>query len=164
MAQLKDTSINGNATVSGTLLIGSNKLNVKEQIDNINNNLTDLLKTNKVLWSGCYLLQAGQTVELSEAISSQPNGVVLLFVDYTSSGVGTQGYWDCFIPKQAVSDYNGRFWSCSTQRWSASNSVACNVMKCFYISDTKITGHDYSIANDNGVYGMGSVLCKVYGV
>lgn len=39
MAQLKDTSINGNATVSGTLLIGSNKLNVKEQIDNINNNL-----------------------------------------------------------------------------------------------------------------------------
>ena len=86
MAQLKDTSINGNATVSGTLLIGSNKLNVKEQIDNINNNLTDLLKTNKVLWSGCYLLQAGQTVELSEAISSQPNGVVLLFVDFSNSG------------------------------------------------------------------------------
>ncbi len=39
MAQLKDTTITGDATVSGTLLVGSNNLNVAEQITNINNNL-----------------------------------------------------------------------------------------------------------------------------
>lgn len=41
MAQLKDTTITGDATVSGTLLVGSNNLNVAEQITNINNNLKD---------------------------------------------------------------------------------------------------------------------------
>ena len=120
--------------------------------------------TQKVLWSGGVFLQGGQTVTFSESISSQPNGIVLLFVDYdsrASDNCATQGYWTCYIPKQAVTDMNGRFWTCSTQYWSTTS--VCNVLKGFYVSDTKITGHDYSV-RDGSVYGIGSVLCRVYGV
>lgn len=122
---------------------------------------------NKVLWSGGLFLQNNQTATFSESAFSQPNGIILLFVDYNSNSQNncdTQGYWDCFIPKQAIKDFNGRFWSVSTQRWSGSDNVACNVTKCFYVSDTKITGHNYSISSGNGQYGIGSVLCRVYGV
>lgn len=137
---------------------------ISGQIEKSKEEIDTFVKESKVLWSGSVLLQSSQTVELSEPISEQKNGIILLFSDYNSGGSGTQGYWDCFIPKQAIADFDGRFWSCSNQRWSASNATACNVMKCFYVSDTKITGHDYSISNGDGVYGMGSVLCRVYGV
>lgn len=118
---------------------------------------------NKILWTGVAYLQSNQTVTLSEAISEQPNGIVLVFVDYTSSTgtVGTQGYWCIFIPKQAVIDFNARFWAFSNTLW---HSHSRTVMKCFYLSNTQLTGHDYSISSTAPLSSNSQVLVRVYGV
>lgn len=156
----------GNTYYSGNhvFLRSKNEINITSPTAGLTNRAYGV---NNVLWSGGLFLQNNQTATFSESAFSQPNGIILLFVDYNSNSQNncdTQGYWDCFIPKQAIKDFNGRFWSVSTQRWSGSDNVACNVTKCFYVSDTKITGHNYSISSGNGQYGIGSVLCRVYGV
>lgn len=158
-------------------LVESNKSTNKEiesakaEITLLQGNLERILESNKVLWSGGTTLNTDHVCTLSEPVSSQQKGIVLVFCDYEPKGNGTevstagnQGYWAYFIPKQAVIDFNGRFFTCSTQYWSGKNTVACNVLKGFYLSDTKITGHSCSITNGDGVYGIGSVLRKVYGV
>ena len=158
-------------------LVESNKSTNKEiesakaEIALLQGKLGRILESNKVLWSGGTTLNTDHVCTLSEPVSSQQKGIVLVFCDYEPKGDGTevttagnQGYWACFIPKQAVIDFNGRFFTCSTQYWSGTNAVACNVLKGFYLSDTKITGHSCSITNGDGVYGIGSVLRKVYGV
>ena len=43
MAQLKDTSVNGGLSITGDLVIGSNDMNVEEEITDINNSLKDAL-------------------------------------------------------------------------------------------------------------------------
>ena len=142
-----------------------------DEIALLQGSLERILESNKVLWSGGTTLNTDHVCTLSEPVSSQQKGIVLVFCDYEPKGNGTevstagnQGYWACFIPKQAVIDFDGRFFTCSTQYWSSANAVACNVLKGFYLSNTKITGHSCSITNGDGVYGIGSVLRKVYGV
>ena len=122
----------------------------------------------KVLWNGAYYLTSNQTAVLSEPISAQSNGIMLVFADLDSSGNGEeswaaqQGYWAYFIPKQAVADFSGRFWTCSTQWWSAIAPQL--VIKGFYVTDTKITGHSISVTKTDTVNGTRSVLRRIYGV
>lgn len=118
---------------------------------------------NKVLWSGGMYMSTNQTATLSEAISAQPNGIVLLWADYnTSTGtVSTQGYWSIFIPKQAVADYNNKFFAYSVTKWSSPTYI---VMKGFYLTDTKITGHSISTSEADPLWSNSKVLVKVYGV
>ena len=139
MAQLKDTTITGDATVSGTLLVGSNNLNVAEQITNINNNLTDLLKTNKVLWSGEVYPKASDNIVFSEAVSSQPHGIVLFFQWY---GEGTPRAADMichFIPKYLCTNFSGGY-TVSAIDYDGGYAMS----KYLYIGDTGIMGVDFN--------------------
>ena len=93
---------------------------------------------------------------------------MLVFADLDSSGNGEeswaaqQGYWAYFIPKQAVADFSGRFWTCSTQWWSAIAPQL--VITGFYVTDTKITGHSISVTKTDTVNGTRPVLRRIYGV
>lgn len=93
---------------------------------------------NKVLWSGAWYMNASQTATLSEAVSAQPNGIVLVFSRYQDGVEQNWGFESFFVPKQLVathpaqgsyfsSNQNGRPWS-----------------KYIYISDTTLKGN-----NDN---------------
>ena len=91
---------------------------------------------NKVLWSGAWYMNGSQTATLSEAVSAQPNGIVLVFSRYQDGVAQDWGFEHYFVPKYVVathaaqgsyfsSNQNGRPWS-----------------KYIYISDTTLKGND----------------------
>lgn len=94
---------------------------------------------NKVLWSnsGVYM-NGSQTATLSEAVSAQPTGIVIMFSPY-SSGTGQNWDWHrFFIPKSHVANHNDQSMEFTMSNvWFDSFGA-----KILYISDTKIRGHD----------------------
>ena len=118
----------------------------------------------KQLWSGAYYMSESQSATLSEGVSSQPHGIVLVFSPY-ASGVINSNFNLFFVPKSHVSTQSG---TTSVYIMADSNFAYKIVTKCLTISDTKITGH-----TDNDVSGTASniqynnarfVLRYVYGV
>ena len=59
---------------------------------------------NKVLWSGAQYMKADTTITLSDKISKQPHGVVLVFSVYNiSSGSASDSCWhNFFVPKYDI--------------------------------------------------------------
>lgn len=95
-------------------------------------------RTPKVLWSGGYYMTAGHTIPLSEAVSKQNNGIVLVFSAITDGTVGNY-WWHCFfVPKYVINNNNGTG-HCFTM---ASGNFSLVAMKYLLIKDAEITGHD----------------------
>lgn len=92
---------------------------------------------NKILWSGAYYMNDTQTATLSESVSSQPNGIVLIWSYYVDSAADNSNFRPFFIPKQFVSSHNGK--GISMFLTNAGLTVAAS--KYVYVSDTKLTGH-----------------------
>lgn len=86
---------------------------------------------NKVLWSGKQSMTAGTSINLSEAISAQEHGVVIVF----STGGGDNGWNTFFIPKIMVSLYNGG----AQTFFLASGGTAVGINQLF-IEDKSISG------------------------
>lgn len=116
---------------------------------------------NKVLASTASYMNADQTITLSEAVSAQPNGIVLMWSWY-NNGAQAADFIFTFVPKYFTADFNGL-------------GVCCyglcadgHMMKYVYVYDTKIVGH--SSAGNTGTYGgvtranANYVLRKVIGV
>lgn len=98
---------------------------------------------NKHLWSGANYMNAAQSITLSEAVSAQVNGIVLVW-SYYESGAAKDFNFQChFVPKWLVKNYAGK-----GSDYALANHTG-NVLghKYLYISDTTITGNDY---NDDG--------------
>lgn len=91
----------------------------------------------KKLWTGANFLDASQTAILSDKVTNQLNGIVLVWSCYNS---GAKDYWwnFTFVPKEFVSEHGG-------------NGVGIILygsplgVKYVYINDNTING-----ANDNG--------------
>ena len=96
------------------------------------------LGVNKILWSGGYYMTSGHTATLSEAVSVQPNGIVLVFSEYIDSAVSNTAFHTFFVPKQVVASHAG-VGHCMQM---TSSNLAYFATKYLYISDTKIVGHD----------------------
>lgn len=94
---------------------------------------------NKTLWSGKYYMIAAHTITLSEAISTQPNGIVLVFSKYISSDVDNAYYWnEIFVPKSMVSLSSGRVMTFPMFESEFGNPGT----KALYLTDTTIKGND----------------------
>lgn len=95
----------------------------------------------KVLWgenltSGMYMTQ-DHTATLTEGVSQQRNGIVLMFCYYNGTGDTNWGYQSFFIPKVMVELQNGK-----GHTFSLTNGKFGDVgTKYLYISDDKIVGH-----------------------
>lgn len=94
----------------------------------------------KMLWggdltSGMYMT-AGHTADLLEPISSQPNGIVLVFSAYNGAD-DTNYNWQCFfVPKSLVKlTTSGHTFVLGRGKFSYTGT------KYLYIHDTYITGH-----------------------
>lgn len=105
----------------------------------------DLLKTNKVLATAASYMTESQTITLSEAVSAQPNGIILVWSWYEDSAVDNSCFVHTFIPKHHTLNH-------------ASCGVCCeaicmygHMMKYVYVHDTKVTGHFSN--NDTLAYG-----------
>lgn len=108
------------------------------------------LGANKVLWSGGHIMTADQTAYLSESISSQVNGIVLMFSLYDeNTGAIGQTFNYAFAPKYFVSALSGQS-SCFQMASSQYGNIG---FKMLYINDTQIIGHSSNTGSGttNGV-------------
>lgn len=92
---------------------------------------------NKVLWSGTYYLSDSQTATLSEAVSAQPNGIVLIWSYYLDGAADNSNFQSWFIPKHFVSLHNGK----GLSMFMTNGSMSVAASKYAYISDTTIKGY-----------------------
>lgn len=88
-----------------------------------------------------YLMTASHTVTLSEAISKQRTGIVLVF-SYYSSNVGQDTEFNLvFVPKKFPAINKGGGLTCTM---STANPFSYVASKYLYITDTTIKGNDYN--------------------
>ena len=122
---------------------------------------------NNVLWSSSGLyMNASQTATLSEAVSDQAHGIVLVFSSYSSGAGDNANFHSFFVPKAHVAAHPGKG---SEFVMASSNAPGSFRFKYLYISDTYITGNaDNSWDGTSGsgvkVTNSGAVLRYVYGV
>lgn len=92
----------------------------------------------KILWTGAMYMTAGHKATLSEAVSKQPSGIVLVFSRYDNGAAAEHNYNSFFVPKALVAAKPGVG---SAFRMNTVNfSMVCT--KYLYINDATITGND----------------------
>ena len=83
-------------------------------------------------------MTAGHKATLSEAVSKQPSGIVLVFSRYDNGAAAEHNYNSFFVPKALVAEKPGVG---SAFRMNTVNfSMVCT--KYLYINDATITGND----------------------
>ena len=106
---------------------------------------------NKVLWSGGYYMTATHTATLSEAVSAQANGIVLVFSRYSSSTAQNYHFNMHYIPKEQVAMHGG----CGhTFLITNDGTFSLFATKYLYIHNTKIVGNDVNNASGTGNCGI----------
>lgn len=121
----------------------------------------------KILWgadltSGMYMT-AGHKATLTEKVSAQRHGIVLVFSAYGSASDTNFGWQTFFIPKQLVAaSTSGHTFILGRGKFTYIGT------KYLYIGDTQITGHDDNnlTGSNNGITYANNkfVLRYVYGV
>ena len=91
-------------------------------------------------------MSSNQTATLSEAISAQANGIVLIWSYYVDGANDNSNFHSIFVPKHFVSLHAGK--GLSMFLTNASLSIAAG--KYVYVSDTKITGYANNNADAGG--------------
>lgn len=94
----------------------------------------------KLLWSGAYYMNAGQSFDLLESVSKQKSGIVFVFSAYSDGEAKDNDFACKFIPKLLVSTHSsvGHICHLSTADFSFVGS------KMIYLSNTRATGHDFN--------------------
>lgn len=96
----------------------------------------------KILWganlttgTGMYMTE-GHTINLSEPVSSQRSGIVLVFCAYNGTDDTNYGYQSFFVPKQLVAlTTSAHTFTLSRGKFSYTGT------KYLYINDSSISGH-----------------------
>lgn len=103
-----------------------------------------------LLWEGVWYMNASHTVNLSEAVSKQKNGIVLVFSEYSGGELNT-AFQTFFIPKMQVSMFP------SGARYSfmlTTSKFGYVGTKDLTITDTQITGSADNTATGTGTAGI----------
>lgn len=93
----------------------------------------------KILWSGGMYMTGGHRITLPETVTTQPNGIVLVFSRYASGSVADTNFHSFFISKQLVSEKNGVG---HTFTLTATPTFELMAAKYLYINNDSIVGHD----------------------
>ena len=106
--------------------------------------LNDLFSANNVLWGpGYYYMTANHTINLSQKVSEQKNGIVLVWQAYVDGQPQFYDFNYTFVPKHHTLVFPGRGVSCFL-----SNSTAAKIgTKYVYVHDDRIEGNN---VNDDG--------------
>lgn len=106
----------------------------------------------KLLWgkelTSGMSMTAGHTINLAEAISAQPYGIVLVFSAYESESDTNHSWESFFVPKQLVAlSTSGHAFILGRGKFTYIGT------KYLYIKDTSITGHDDNelTGSNNGI-------------
>lgn len=105
----------------------------------------------KVLWTGTWYMTAGHIANLSEPISEQVNGIVIVFSRIGDGVAQNDNFSAFFVPKTLIAKHPGL----GLNFFMAHSSFEYCGAKYLYINDKTITGH----ANNN-LTGTGAVGIK----
>lgn len=105
---------------------------------------------NKVLWSGALNLSSGETANLSETVSQQASGIVLVFGRYIAGRPEYGNYNSFFIPKQVVQNHGGA--SHAFNMNTADFSVLTT--KYVYVGDSQIVGTSNNSSKGQSTSGL----------
>ena len=110
----------------------------------------DILTDNQVLWGpGYYYMTANHTINLSQKVSEQKNGIVLVWQAYVDGQPQFYDFNYTFVPKHHTLVFPGRGISCFL-----SNSTGVKIgTKYVYVHDDRIEGNN---VNDDGATNRGS--------
>lgn len=113
-------------------------------------------RTLNVLWSGAPIyLRASQVATLSESVSKQLSGIILVWSEYANGAANNSGWVEYFVPKTLVAAHPGNGHTMGIRSaWGA------ECAKYAYVHDDRITGNDINQTAPNNTY----VLRYVYGV
>jgi hypothetical protein len=90
----------------------------------------------RMLWTGSRLMTDSETITLSEPVSQQQSGIVLVFSRYVS-GTAADYYYSChFFPKQILTAVSSAG-TCFVMTTSKMEAISAKYLK---IADTTITG------------------------
>lgn len=117
-----------------------------------------------VLWSGGLCMTDGHTANLSEAVSAQENGIVLVFSPYDNGAAQNLDWHSFFVPKYLVSAHSGNYHTFNLLSLTFTRVAS----KSLYIYDTYIKGiaNNSATGTNNGITYSNSayVLRYVLGV
>lgn len=105
---------------------------------------------NKVLWSGAWYMNGSQEASLSEAITAQPNGVVLIFSEFYDEAASDTAFHEFFIPKQMITSHK----SCGHCFQMSTSNLAYFATKYLYIGDSAIKGHANNVLVGDSTCGI----------
>lgn len=92
----------------------------------------------KILWTGGYYMSDGHRITLSEKVSEQPSGIVIVFSRYANGAAQDTNFSCHYIPKALVSVKSGVG---HLLTMAATPTFELMAAKYLYINDTTITGH-----------------------
>ena len=93
---------------------------------------------NSLLWSGGYYMTAGHTINLSEPISKQASGIVLVFSPYENGEKINNDFVSHFVAKKLIAEHSG-----SGHTFINTKADFVNIStKHLYIYNDKIVGFD----------------------
>lgn len=96
---------------------------------------------NNVLYSGGLFMSQEQTITLSQAVSKQPHGIVLVFCDYYGGELSR--HWNSiFVDKYTIAAHDNAGHSFILSGINNTTPFSPMGMKYLYISDTVIRGSD----------------------
>lgn len=119
------STISGGVSINGTLFTGDNH----------------------VLWSGGLFMNESQTATLSESVSSQANGIVLVFSAYDGGKVRNYQFSCHYIPKymiESAETLNPTDKHLGYTIFLGSNTFGSFGAKYLYVGDTEIKGNQYN--------------------
>lgn len=106
--------------------------------------IEDIIKSQPILFGpDAYFLNANQTIQLSQKISEQKNGIVLVWQQYLDNNVVNNYFNYTFIPKYHIVISNGAGVTC----WLANSTGNTVATKYVFVHDDHLTG---SAVNDAG--------------
>ena len=103
-----------------------------------------------ILWSGGLHMEENQIVTLSEKVSNQRNGIVLVFSEYLEGAVSDISFTCHFIPKEIVSLKSG----CGHIFVLSSSNLETVGVKHLYINDNSISGNNDNIETGTASSGI----------
>lgn len=123
---------------------------------------------NKILWSGGYYMTDTHKISLSENVSAQPNGIVLVWSLYSNGAAENAGFNYIFVPKQHITSFSGCGVSCFLTGYANSTGTSALGFKYVYVNNDSIVGNrNNSYAGDSNGLTLASnkfILRHVIGV
>ena len=104
----------------------------------------------KVLWEGGMYMTETHTINLSEPVSKQANGIVLVFCKYADGAVQDNNFNHFFVPKWFITNHKG--YGNAFTMMDINFGQVCH--KYLYINDAYISGHANNDLTGTGTSGI----------